>query len=85
MDEKDNCATSLDDLPKGEEIVISGKRIVLNNDIPLGHKFALLPIKKGELIYKYGQIIGITTQDIDIGDWIHIHNIISHYLEVLSK
>lgn len=85
MDEKDNCATSLDDLPKGEGIVISGKKIVLNHNIPLGHKFALLPIKKGELLYKYGQIIGIATQDVDTGDWIHTHNIKSHYLEVLSK
>jgi altronate dehydratase len=51
----------------------------------LGHKFALLNIKKGELIRKYGEIIGVATQDIKEGDWIHIHNIKSHYLEKDEK
>ncbi len=85
MDEKDNCATTLADLPQGEKIEISGKSMVLNQNIPFGHKFAIKTIKEGELLIKYGQIIGIATKDINTGDWVHIHNIRSHYLEKVAE
>lgn len=45
------------------------------NDIPLGHKIALVPVKKGEQIIKYNVPIGITTQDINVGEHVHIHNL----------
>ena len=82
MNKIDNCATSLMDLSQGEKLEVDKKSINLTNVVPVGHKFALKNIKKGENIIKYGKIIGIATEDIDTGDWIHIHNIKSHYLEV---
>jgi altronate dehydratase len=82
MKPEDNCATSLTDIPKDEVIQINGnKTIKINHDIPMGHKFALKNINKGDLIKKYGQIIGVAIEDIKVGDWIHTHNIKSHYLE----
>ena len=82
MKPEDNCATSLTDIPKDEVIQINGnKTIKINHDIPMGHKFALKNINKGDIIKKYGQIIGVATEDIKVGDWIHTHNIKSHYLE----
>ena len=47
-------------------------------DIPAGHKYALRPIKKGEYVIKYGEIIGRATQDIAEGEWVHTHNVKSH-------
>ncbi len=86
MNSEDNCATSLKDIPKDEEIEIKeGKIIIINHNIPFGHKFALNPIKTGELVKKYSQIIGIATEDIKVGDWIHTHNIKSHYLERVAN
>ena len=86
MHSDDNCATSLEIISKNEEIEIGkGKYIKINQDIPFGHKFALKDINQGELITKYGQIIGIATEDIKVGDWIHVHNIKSHYLEMVAK
>ena len=82
MKPEDNCATSLTDIPKDEVIQNNGnKTIKINHDIPMGHKFALKNINKGDLIKKYGQIIGVAIEDIKVGDWIHTHNIKSHYLE----
>ncbi|MBD3195577.1 MAG: D-galactarate dehydratase [Candidatus Lokiarchaeota archaeon] len=81
MNSEDNCATSLVDIQEGTEIKHKKSLIKINHEIPLGHKFALSDIKKGDIIRKYGQIIGIATKDISIGDWIHTHNITSHYLE----
>ena len=85
MNPEDNCATALENIPKDREIKINQKLIKLGQEIPMGHKFALLDINKGELIKKYGEIIGIATQDIKTGDWIHTHNIKSHYLEEIKK
>ena len=81
-----NCATSLEEISKDVEIKINGGLIIkMNQKIPFGHKFALRNINKDELIKKYGQIIGLATEDIKIGDWIHTHNIKSHYLEMVAK
>lgn len=85
MNNEDNCATSLTEIPENEKIEISiNKTIQINQKIPFGHKFALEVIKKGELVKKYGQIIGIATEDIKPGDWIHVHNLKSHYLEGIT-
>jgi altronate dehydratase len=85
MDKKDNCATSLTNISKGEQLEVEESTIITSNNIPVGHKFALQQIKKGEKVIKYGKIIGIATEDINKGDWIHIHNIKSHYLEVSAN
>jgi altronate dehydratase len=86
MNPEDNCATSLVEMSEGEEIKINENQIIkLNQKIPFGHKFAIKDIDKGELIKKYGEIIGVTTQPIKKGDWIHTHNIKSYYLEMVNK
>jgi len=85
MHREDNCVTSLEDIPKEEEVIIDNISIKINQNIPLGHKIALIDIKKGSFIKKYGEIIGIATEDIKKGDWIHTHNIKSHYLEKIDK
>ena len=46
--------------------------------IPAGHKAALEPIKQGEFVIKYGEIIGRATRDIQPGEWVHTHNLRSH-------
>ena len=56
--------------------------IKINQDIPFGHKFALKHIIKGDLVKKYGEIIGVATDNIESGDWIHTHNIKRYYLEM---
>ena len=85
MNPDDNCATALEDIPKHAQLQVNENNIIINQIIPLGHKIALEDIKKGDLVKKYGQIIGITTQDIKTGDWIHTHNLKSYYLEVAKK
>ncbi|MBY9011089.1 MAG: UxaA family hydrolase [Candidatus Lokiarchaeota archaeon] len=86
MNPDDNCATALEDIPKNAQVLINEDNIIINHNIPLGHKFALNDINEGNLVKKYGQSIGIATEDIKKGDWIHTHNLISQYLkEVLKK
>ena len=47
-----------------------GVRLVGDDNIPTGHKFALSDINKGEYIIKYGEIIGRATADIKKGEWV---------------
>ena len=85
MDKTDNCATALVAIEKGEEVEYGDEKFRIKQEVALGHKFALNNIKVGDLVKKYGQIIGIATNNIQKGEWIHTHNIMSHYLkEVLN-
>ena len=85
MHPDDNCVTALEDILKGSPIQIRESSIVINQNIPLGHKIALENIKKSDLVKKYGHSIGIATEDINKGDWIHTHNLTSQYLKEVVK
>jgi len=85
MNSGDNCATALEDISKDSRVQIREISIFINQNIPLGHKIALVDIRKGELVKKYGQTIGIATEDIKKGDWIHTHNLTSQYLKEVLK
>ena len=49
--------------------------VTVIGDVPYGHKIAVRDIRKGELIIKYGEEIGIATHDIRRGEYVHIHNL----------
>ena len=85
MNSDDNCATALEDMPKHAELHVHENVIIINQKISLGHKFALIDINQGDLAIKYGQPIGIATEDIKKGDWIHTHNLTSQYLKEVVK
>lgn len=44
-------------------------------NIDAGHKVALTPIEEGQPIVKYGQVIGLASRAIAIGEHVHTHNI----------
>jgi len=50
-------------------------------NVKVGHKIALTDIKKGEYVFKYGEIIGVASNDIKKGEWVHSHNLVSHLNE----
>ena len=70
----DTVAVALSPLKKGTEIQIDDQIVVLTEDIPQGHKFALTNITEGDSIIKYGNSIGVAKTDITKGSWIHTHN-----------
>lgn len=79
--ENDNVATAVKDLKKGEEVIIDifgkEKKVILNENIPFGHKFAIKDIKEYDEILKYGEEIGRATINIRVGDYVHVHNVVS--------
>ena len=80
-DARDNVATVFEEgVRVGMQVVVvnaAGTRRVctVREDIPFGHKVALRDIKKGELIIKYGEEIGMATSDISEGAYVHVHNL----------
>ena len=50
-------------------------RLTAKHDIPIGHKAALVDIKSGDTIWKYGQDIGKAIADIRKGEHVHVHNV----------
>ena len=53
----------------------SSFRLKSRMDVPIGHKVALVDIKKGDTVVKYGQDIGKTVADIKKGEHVHVHNL----------
>ena len=43
--------------------------------IPIGHKIALAPMKKGDTVIKYGHDIGKVVKPVKKGAHVHIHNL----------
>ncbi len=73
----DHVATAMRDLPAGQAVTVDGVAITLKNDIPKGHKLAVLPVRAGEAVLKFGFPIGKATQDIAPGEHIHVHNMVT--------
>ena len=75
LDLLDNVAVALETLTKGTEVMVDGGAIVLSDDIPALHKFALEALDPGDAIVKYGLAIGEAKQSVDSGAWVHTHNL----------
>lgn len=79
--EKDTVATALEPLHAGSEISIAiqnhTEEVKLVNDIPAGHKFALIDMEAGTDVIKYGEPIGQSTAKIARGEHVHRHNVTS--------
>ena len=79
INEKDNVATAIYEIRANEIVKVKSDdetfEIQVLQEIPLGHKFALRDIRKGENIIKYGEVIGRATMDIKKGEHVHIHNV----------
>jgi len=79
IDGKDNVATALCQLEKDDSVQVGIEDYTLDTvllqDIPFGHKYALKDIQQGEAVIKYGETIGLATEQIRQGEHVHIHNV----------
>ena len=84
----DNVATALDDVPAGA-VEWLGETAILKAAMPgqetlearepiaRGHKIALVDLRAGAAVKKFGVPIGHATQPIARGAWVHLHNLAS--------
>ena len=80
-EEADNVGVATVDIKAGQKAeglyMDSQKKIQVKclQDIPLGHKIALTPLRKEGSVIKYGHDIGRVVADIKVGEHVHIHNL----------
>src|SRR6059058_2659115 len=72
----DNVAVARTPIPAGTELRFDGATLTVPAAVKLGHKFAVRPIKEGDPIHKYGQVIGFAGRDIPAGGHVHTHNVV---------
>ena len=70
----DNVAVALSPVEAGEQVSVGVWTLTAAESIPQGHKLALVPLKPGDLVYKYGCAIGRVTNPVPAGGWVHTHN-----------
>ena len=51
-----------------------GCGVALPASVAAGHKLAAKPVPQGAPLVKFGQVIGLATRDIAMGDHVHSHN-----------
>ncbi|WP_218160751.1 UxaA family hydrolase, partial [Arsenicibacter rosenii] len=59
-------------LPRGTRVL---NDIVLTEDIPMGHKVALVDFSIGDAVLRYGHIIGYAKTPVSQGSWVNEFNI----------
>jgi len=83
----DTVAIAKVSLQPGMEIVVDlstngQRRLTIKDDILPGHKVALTQLDPGDIVRRYGQVIGTASETITPGAHIHTHNLaMAHKLE----
>jgi altronate hydrolase len=70
LHQRDNVVVAIADLASGTQI----ESTACVDRIPSGHKVAVENIAKGLPVLKFGQMIGVASQDISAGQHVHEHN-----------
>lgn len=69
----DDVAIALDDIAVGERP--EGLAAAARADVSTGHKIARRAVPAGQVVRRYGQVIGRASVDIAAGDHVHVHNL----------
>ena len=85
LNEEDSVVTLLQTAGAGDEVEIAGEIFVLERDLSLGDKLALRVHVSTDQIIKYGVSIGSAICDISKGEWVHLHNMKSNYIEATVR
>ncbi len=82
---QDNVLVCCQQAKAGELIGIEQEKLVLLNDMDLGHKVSRSSLVQGDKIIKYGVSIGSALEDINAGDHVHLHNMKSDYIPAHTR
>ncbi|MEM1972460.1 MAG: UxaA family hydrolase [Nitrososphaerota archaeon] len=76
---RDNVGVAVQDINRGEALLVGRHLVEAKNTINQGHKIAIKNIPKGGGIIKLGIKIGVAKKRIRAGEHVHIHNVESLY------
>lgn len=79
LGDKDMVVTVTRPISSGDEVTfaLNGKVSTVKavSNIPVNHKVAIINVKKGDAVLKYGERIGYATADIKAGEHVHENNL----------
>lgn len=81
----DNVLVCCRQVVQGESAAYVGGSVEVRADVALGHKIARVALRPGDLVRRYGMPIGSATQPIAAGDWVHLHNMKSNYIDAHTR
>jgi (2R)-sulfolactate sulfo-lyase subunit alpha len=67
----DHVGVATSDIGSGEKVVGVESR----GDVPLGHKIAVEACEAGGDVTEYGVRIGVAPDGLEVGDYVHTHNL----------
>lgn len=77
----DHVAVAVATIAPGEEVTVvfmdddSTASVVARAEVPYGHKIAVQPCPIDASVLEYGVRIGVATAEIELGDYVHTHNL----------
>jgi SAF domain len=77
LDPADTVAVCRRAISAGERARFDDGELTVLEDVPQGHKVALLAHEVGDRAVKYGRSIGEVTVAIAPGEHVHVHNLAS--------
>jgi len=72
---EDSVAIARKNIETGRELEVKGITVRTLAPIPAGHKVAIRPVRAGDPVYRYGNVIGFATTSIQPGEHVHVHNL----------
>jgi hypothetical protein len=82
----DNVLVCRRTIAAGERIAVEGAPdLEIRRSVELGHKLARYSLPAKSKVIKYGAPIGSMTEDVEAGDWIHLHNMKSDYISAHTR
>ncbi len=77
LDERDSVGVALRPLKAGDRCAAhdGDQDLRAREDIPFGHKVALVDLPRNAPVRKYGEIIGYAEGEIRAGCHVHTHNL----------
>ncbi|HEY8305380.1 MAG TPA: UxaA family hydrolase [Lapillicoccus sp.] len=82
--ECDNVYVATTHLHAGDEVAVGETAVRVDDDVELGHKVAAATIELGQPVVRGGMAIGLATRRIEVGDWVHTHNLVSSYIRTFD-
>ena len=79
VEKNDDVAVVLEAIHVGDKVTYrygdEERSVVSLSEVPVYHKVAVRDIKRGDRILKYGEKLGVATQDIKLGEHVHVQNL----------
>ncbi|MEM1324823.1 MAG: altronate dehydratase family protein [Bacteroidota bacterium] len=83
----DNLIVALEDFKTGDQVQLDGQTYLIQDSVPLKHKFAARDFQVGDDVFMYGVLVGKATIFIPKGSRIHTKNVVhsTHEAELKLK